>query len=220
MKVLDVAHISMKMCYLGWHFSWKRTQILKDIKYLALKPVALSIYLWSNVLLCKTVILNSDNQSVVSILNSCTPKSQRVMSLIRYIFLFCHNLAIFILKHDIFLVYKNLIADSISCQNFQKFRVRTSGRNASHSSTNGILEHSRPDVQQLIGESNAISTWNTHKCGIQSSDSVVMKSDVTINSNFQKNVCHYSFLQNISSVTLITDSVATFIPFNQNEITY
>lgn len=98
-KFSGVVNISAKkkMNYLGWSLSWKRTGILKDVTYLELIPVALAIYLWGSEVFGKKVILNSDNQSVVSILISRTTKSPRVMSLFGALFIYQY-LAICILN--------------------------------------------------------------------------------------------------------------------------
>jgi hypothetical protein len=43
------------------------------------------VYLWGNQWHGKKILFHSDNQSVVEILNSCTSKSERVMTLVRHI---------------------------------------------------------------------------------------------------------------------------------------
>jgi hypothetical protein len=45
------------------------------------------VYLWGNQWHGKKILFHSDNQSVVEILNSCTSKSERVMTLVRHIIL-------------------------------------------------------------------------------------------------------------------------------------
>jgi hypothetical protein len=74
-----------KWAFLKWPEEWSGTDILKDITYLEMIPIALSVYLWGILFLKKNILINSDNKAVVEILNSKTSKSVRVMSLVRHI---------------------------------------------------------------------------------------------------------------------------------------
>jgi hypothetical protein len=74
-----------KWACLNWPSEWEQGNILKDITYLELIPIALSVYLWGNQWHGKKILFRSNNQSVVEILNSCTSKSERVMTLVRHI---------------------------------------------------------------------------------------------------------------------------------------
>ena len=40
------AYYAGKLTYLLWPISWYKTEILRDITYLELVPIALSIFLW------------------------------------------------------------------------------------------------------------------------------------------------------------------------------
>jgi hypothetical protein len=49
---------------LNWPSELEQGNILKDITYLELIPIALSVYLWGNQWHGKTILFHSDNQSV------------------------------------------------------------------------------------------------------------------------------------------------------------
>jgi hypothetical protein len=110
-----------KWAHLQWHTEWKSTPLLRDITYLELIPIALAIFLWGQEFRNKNVIFFSDNEAVVSILNSKTSKSKIVMSLLRFI-IYCT------LKFNIQLKSKhisskdNTIADFISRGQVERFR--------------------------------------------------------------------------------------------------
>ena len=53
--------------------------------YLELIPIALAIYLWGHLLKNKKVIFFCDNEAVVFILNNKSAKSERVMTLLRFV---------------------------------------------------------------------------------------------------------------------------------------
>ena len=104
-----------------WPDSWTNTDILRDITYLELIPIALAIFLWGNIMKNKKVLFLSDNEAVVYILNNKTSKSDRVMSLLRPI-------VYWTLVSNIFLKSKHLpsvdnsIADSLSRGQVGRFR--------------------------------------------------------------------------------------------------
>lgn len=109
-----------KWVYLGWP-SWFSTEILKDITYLEMVPIALSVYIWGNLFNKKKILIHSDNMGVVEILNRNTSKSLRVMTLVRHI-VYWSLLGNFHIKGKFVNGYKNVLADSISRKNFQKFK--------------------------------------------------------------------------------------------------
>ena len=96
---------------------WEQGNILKDITYLELIPIGLSMYLWGNQWHGKKILFHSDNQSVVEILNSCTSKSERVMKLV-----FWSLLGNFHIKAQFIPGFINVFADLISRGKFQKFK--------------------------------------------------------------------------------------------------
>ena len=115
------AYFQGKWTYLQWPRSWAGSEILKDITYLEMVPIALSVYLWGNLFHKKKIVFNSDNQSVVQILNTKTSKSLRVMSLVRHI-VYWSLLGNFHIKGKFVPGFTNILADSISRGNFQKFK--------------------------------------------------------------------------------------------------
>ena len=114
------AYFQGKWTFLQWPREWNG-YVLKDITYLEMVPIALSIYLWGNLFHKKKIVFNSDNQSVVQILNSKTSKSTRVMSLVRHI-VYWSLLGNFHIKGTFLPGYSNIFADCISRGKFQKFR--------------------------------------------------------------------------------------------------
>jgi hypothetical protein len=74
-------YTAVKWAHLQWPSEWKSTPLLRDITYLELIPIALAIFLWGQEFRNKNVIFFSDNEAVVSILNSKTSNSKTVMSL-------------------------------------------------------------------------------------------------------------------------------------------
>jgi hypothetical protein len=58
----------------------------RDITFLEIIPIALSIFLWHKLFYKKKIIYYIDNMAVVSVLNSKTSTSARVMVLLRFLF--------------------------------------------------------------------------------------------------------------------------------------
>ena len=77
------ACLSGKGTYIQWPRSWANTEVLRDITYLELVPIPLSILFWGYQLKNKKVIFYTDNDALVSVLNNESSKSDRVMSLLR-----------------------------------------------------------------------------------------------------------------------------------------
>ena len=71
---------------LNWLNHWS-SEILNDITYLEIIPVAMANFLWKKRFEAKKIVFHCDNLAVVTILNSKTSKSERVMSLARPIVL-------------------------------------------------------------------------------------------------------------------------------------
>ena len=64
---------------LNWLNHWS-SEILNDITYLEIIPVAMANFLWKERFEAKKIVFHCDNLAVVTILNSKTSKSERVMS--------------------------------------------------------------------------------------------------------------------------------------------
>ena len=95
-----------------WPDYWSK-DVFKDITYLELIPIVLAFYTWANSLAGKKIIIRSDNNALVEIINKKTSKNKRVMSLIRHLILM-------LLSYNIQIQAKHIpgkineIADSIS----------------------------------------------------------------------------------------------------------
>ena len=120
-----------KWTYLQWPTSWYHTEKLRDIAYLELVPIALSIFLWGYQFRNKQALFHTNNTAVVSILNNMSSKSDRIMSLLRpnvYWTLILHFQ--FKAKH-VFSV-DNCIADAISRRQVERFRRLATSADAYH----------------------------------------------------------------------------------------
>lgn len=115
------AYFSGKWTYLPWPSRWNCSEIMRDMTYLELVPIALAIYLWGDQFSNKKILFYSDNAAVVSILNNRSSKSERVMSLLRPIVYFTLTLNFQFKAKHIFSV-NNGIADAISRQQVKRFR--------------------------------------------------------------------------------------------------
>jgi hypothetical protein len=107
--------------FLQWPKEWENTDILKDMTYLEIIPIALAIYLWNAELFKRRVLFHVDNMAVVAILNKKTSKSARVLNILRRIVYWtlignCHITAVYIESS------KNVLADALSRRQVQKFR--------------------------------------------------------------------------------------------------
>ena len=74
------AYFKGKWAYLEWPSEWQGTDILRDMTFLEILPIALAIYLWFDHFYLKNILFYSDNLAVVTVLNSKSCKSDRVMS--------------------------------------------------------------------------------------------------------------------------------------------
>lgn len=110
-----------KWCYLQWPLYWRQTGITRDITFLEIIPIALSVFLWYDRFKGKTIVFHIDNLAVVTVLNSKYSKSERVMNLLRFI-VYWSMIGHFNLKAFHIFSKNNSIADSLSRGHFQKFR--------------------------------------------------------------------------------------------------
>lgn len=115
------AYFQGEWCYFSWPAGWEKTNILADMTTLELIPVVLALCLWGARLANKKVLFHIDNQALVTILNKQTSKSQRVMFLLRPFIIDCmlHNICFRAVHIP---TKNNIIADSISRQQWQRFR--------------------------------------------------------------------------------------------------
>jgi hypothetical protein len=61
------AYCKSKWAYLQWPAEWESTDLLKDITFLEIIPIALSIFLWHRLFYKKNIVYCIDNMAVVSI---------------------------------------------------------------------------------------------------------------------------------------------------------
>lgn len=107
--------------YLQWPQDWVDSEILKDITFLELVPIVLSMTVWAAKLQNKKIIFNVDNMALVYILNKQSSKSDRVMSFIRPLVLQSLHFNIQFKAQHI-PGKTNKIADSISRKQWDLFR--------------------------------------------------------------------------------------------------
>ena len=69
--------------FLRWPSVWSDSAVLKDITFLELVPIVLAFHLWGALLQNKKIVLRSDNQALIFILNKKSSKSGRVMHILR-----------------------------------------------------------------------------------------------------------------------------------------
>lgn len=69
-----------------WPDHWENT-VFSDITYLELVPIVLAFCLWCDELKDKKIMLRSDNDALVHILNKKSSKDKQVMNLVRYLVL-------------------------------------------------------------------------------------------------------------------------------------
>lgn len=107
--------------FLRWPSLWSDAAILRDITFLELVPIVLAFYLWGPLLQNKKIVLRSDNQALIFILNKKSSKSKRVMHILRPLVLsgMLHNIHF---KASHVVGSSNSISDSVSRQDWSLFR--------------------------------------------------------------------------------------------------
>lgn len=115
------AYLEPHWCYFTWPVCWHDKDIIRDITCLELIPIVLAFLTWSSKLSNMKIILHTDNQALVSVLNRKTCKSKRVMHFVRPFLLHAmlHNIQFKAVHID---GAKNDIADALSRQQWAKFR--------------------------------------------------------------------------------------------------
>lgn len=80
------AYLDGEWSVFKWPECWG-DEIFKDITFLELIPIVLSFYLWDSKLKGKKIIIHTDNQSLVQIINNKSSRNNRVMILMRQLVL-------------------------------------------------------------------------------------------------------------------------------------
>lgn len=70
-------------CFFQWPKLWTACPVMKDMTFLGMVPVLLTIFLWGHSLANKKFKMWIDNKALVDVLNKQTSKSRRVMHLVR-----------------------------------------------------------------------------------------------------------------------------------------
>lgn len=126
--------------YLGWPDHWKASDIFSDITFLELVPITMAFAIWGSNLSGKRLIIHTDNEALVSILNCNTSKSKRVMYLLRQLVLQGLMLNIQFKAKHIAGIY-NVKADSLSRQQWNRFKASFPGANSQPSAIPASFLH-------------------------------------------------------------------------------
>lgn len=116
------AILQKQWAFMRWPAQWEGTEVIRDITFLELVPIAMAFSIWGTKLAGKRVILHTDNQALVSILNTQTSKSSRVMHLLRKLVLqgLVYNIQF---KATHIMGLDNTKADALSRQQWSRFQA-------------------------------------------------------------------------------------------------
>ena len=103
------------------HGLWPNDWSSKSISFLELYPIVISLVIWSSQLISKRIILHTDNQALVSIINKSTSKNSDIMVLIRLLVMTCMKFGIQVFAEHI-PGKNNVLTDSLSRSQLNKFR--------------------------------------------------------------------------------------------------
>ncbi|XP_033745490.1 uncharacterized protein LOC117331006 [Pecten maximus] len=115
------AFFSPSWAFIEWPAHWVCSEVIRDITFLELVPIAMAIFMWASNFQNKKIVLHTDNEGLVAILNRKSSKSIRVMNLLRPLLLkaMLHNIQ-FKARH--IPGVHNRIADAISRQKWDSFQ--------------------------------------------------------------------------------------------------
>ena len=116
------AYFKGNWVFLRWPESWQGSDILRDITFLELVPIALAVCLWKENFIGKRILFQSDNMAVTHILNAKTSKSERVMTLVRQIVLWSLQFD-FMINSSHLKGSDNQLIDAVSRMQWDKFRT-------------------------------------------------------------------------------------------------
>ena len=110
-----------KWVQIRWPASWIEQSFMSELSFLELVPVLLAIFTWCSFFTNKKLLLRTDNEALVAIINKRTSKSKHIMQLIRPLVLVTmRNNMQFKAVH--IPGSKNEIADSLSRFQMERFR--------------------------------------------------------------------------------------------------
>lgn len=114
-------YFDKEWAFLQWPELWRGKQLMKDMTFLEMIPVLLALFLWGERLHQRKVLLHIDNEALVSVINTQTSKSKRLMQLVRrFVLLAMQHSIVFKAVHIPTLM--NSKADSISRKQWLRFR--------------------------------------------------------------------------------------------------
>ncbi|XP_060071013.1 uncharacterized protein LOC132550928 [Ylistrum balloti] len=115
------AYFHGKWAFISWPKQWIASDVIRDITFLELVPIVMSTFIWGAELQNKKILLHTDNQSLVTILNNKTSRSCRIMGLVHPLVLRCmlHNIQFRALHIP---GNTNSIVDAISRKQWDRFR--------------------------------------------------------------------------------------------------
>lgn len=107
--------------FLHWPSTWFHSSLMADLAFLELVPIVLAFHTWASSFKGKKIMLHTDNQALVTILNKKSSRSKFVMHLLRpfVLHLMLHNIQI---KAVHVFGFDNGIADSVSRMQWKRFR--------------------------------------------------------------------------------------------------
>ena len=152
--------------YFSWPVAWKEADILRDMTFLELVPIVLAFHIWSHHWVNRKIVLHIDNQALVTLLNKKTCRSSRVMNLVRPLVFQCllYNIQF---KAVHIAGIKNEIADSISRQQWSRFRRLAPQADHTAIPYSGILSNADLETEacRLLSASIAPKTHDTYLAG-------------------------------------------------------
>lgn len=104
-----------------WPDLWCQSGLTRNILLLELFPVLVAITIWGEFFRNKRIMLHSDNKGVVFAINCLSAKSPPVISILRKLVLHCLEINLW-LKALFIPGSSNLLADALSCQQWDNFK--------------------------------------------------------------------------------------------------
>lgn len=106
--------------YFEWPLDWENEAVMRDITFLELVPIVLSVMTWARHFSSKKIQFYTDNIALVSIINTQSSRSKRIMSLLRELVLMLMQFNItFKAKHIPGI--DNSVSDAISRKQWERF---------------------------------------------------------------------------------------------------
>ena len=121
---MPVGALDLQASFTGKWFQGKWRAELgtsRSIAWLELFPIVVALVLWCHLLKGKRIVLRSDNDTVVKVLNKQSSKCPRIMKLVRFLVLQC-------LKYNVLFCARHIpgtnnnIADALSRFQMERFR--------------------------------------------------------------------------------------------------